>query len=434
MLLSSGGIRVIEAEVSSNRGVTYPLWLRRCIRVLITLLFAPAMLAHGAASADDDTLSSDLPEKDVLATLASLQSGQSMLLPKAKVVGDFNDEALRHRLHETGPRGRDFCVKAVWAPDRERALFAGANHGAPHRLNDVWEYDLATNTWHLLYAPDPSVLRGNSEAYEAVRETREHVVPGDPGEAEETVTLVHTSRGGPAHLSHTYWGLAYDPGRRMLMWNLLYANRGGSYDGPPIWAFSPEDQVWEPVLYSKPRVRGTGIMASEYVAPLGGIVWYGASWQRPGMWIQPSDGGGFIDLQPNDGLNPYRCTECPGVNAVMTVDDREGIIIAVSENRTYHYDIEANQWSMVVDGGSEDVPYGHYARSVFGYDPASGVALLYNRAAPGTVWAYDSVARSWTNHQVSGPDGPTRKIIGYVDPQRHVLIVIDRRDVWVYRH
>ena len=37
---------------------------------------------------------------------------------------------------------------------RTRALFAGANHGSPHRLNDVWEFDLPSLTWAMLYAPD----------------------------------------------------------------------------------------------------------------------------------------------------------------------------------------------------------------------------------------------------------------------------------------
>jgi hypothetical protein len=42
----------------------------------------------------------------------------------------------------------------VWAPERKRALYCGANHGVPHRLNDVWEFDLPSLSWVMLYAPD----------------------------------------------------------------------------------------------------------------------------------------------------------------------------------------------------------------------------------------------------------------------------------------
>jgi hypothetical protein len=29
----------------------------------------------------------------------------------------------------------------------------------PHKINDVWEYDLASNTWVLLWEPDPDTNR-----------------------------------------------------------------------------------------------------------------------------------------------------------------------------------------------------------------------------------------------------------------------------------
>ena len=70
------------------------------------------------------------------------------------MLGDFNDTARRYNLHKTGPLARDFTLKMVWAPERKRVLFCGANHGVPHRLNDVWEFDLAALTWVMLYAPD----------------------------------------------------------------------------------------------------------------------------------------------------------------------------------------------------------------------------------------------------------------------------------------
>ena len=65
------------------------------------------------------------------------QLPQAVLLGQAKVMGDFNDTARKYNLHKTGPLARDFTLKMVWALERKRALYCGANHGVPHRLNDV---------------------------------------------------------------------------------------------------------------------------------------------------------------------------------------------------------------------------------------------------------------------------------------------------------
>ncbi|WP_439628308.1 hypothetical protein [Gemmata sp.] len=90
----------------------------------------------------------------VLKKLAALKPNQAVLLGKADVVGVFNGTAKKYDLHRTGPKGCDFTIKMCWAPDRKRGLFCGANHGVPHRLNDVWEFDLPSLSWAMLYAPD----------------------------------------------------------------------------------------------------------------------------------------------------------------------------------------------------------------------------------------------------------------------------------------
>jgi len=89
-------------------------------------------------------------------------------------------------------------------PDRKRAFFCGANHGSPHRFNDAWEYDLASNTWVLLYTPDYND-RGPITDYD-----------------KKTLVLdkgwLRTKKGGPAHPAHTWWGLTYDPKMRAALW------------------------------------------------------------------------------------------------------------------------------------------------------------------------------------------------------------------------
>lgn len=94
-------------------------------------------------------------------------------------------------MQETGPTGRDFTIKMAWMPDRKRAFFCGANHGSPHRLNDAWEYDLASNAWVLLYTPDYND-RGPITEYDKAT-----LVLNDG--------WLRTRKGGPAHPGHTWW-------------------------------------------------------------------------------------------------------------------------------------------------------------------------------------------------------------------------------------
>src|SRR5262245_41005414 len=79
------------------------------------------------------------PDPEVTKILDGLGDNSLAVLPPTKVTGEFNDLARLFQLDKRGPMGRDFTIKMVWAPERRRALFCGANHGSPHRLNDCWE-------------------------------------------------------------------------------------------------------------------------------------------------------------------------------------------------------------------------------------------------------------------------------------------------------
>jgi len=143
---------------------------RSILRAPLSLL----MLSPPVARADEA----------ILKRLASMPPNHGLRLGEARLVGDFNEVARRFDLHKTGPRSRDFCRKMAWAPERQRALFAGANHGSPHRLNDVWEFDLAAMAWTLLYAPD------NPRTYGGLGPDASDVVFRDG--------VVQKRRGGPA--------------------------------------------------------------------------------------------------------------------------------------------------------------------------------------------------------------------------------------------
>lgn len=109
------------------------------------------------------TLAEDAAQK-----LKSLPANRAVLLGSASVVGEFNDVARQFELHKTGPRGRDFTIKMVWAPERQRALFCGANHAVPHRLNDVWEFDSGRSNGRCCM---PQIIRAIISAWAKTRRT-----------------------------------------------------------------------------------------------------------------------------------------------------------------------------------------------------------------------------------------------------------------------
>jgi hypothetical protein len=212
--------------------------------------------------------------------LAALKANQAVLLGKADVVGTFNDTARKYDLHKTGPRGRDFTIKMCWAPERKRALFCGANHGVPHRLNDVWEFDLPSLSWILLYEPD--LPRGYMD------------LGKDFSDVEFKNGLLRTKRGGPAVIAHTWWGLTYDPRHQALLFmNTWVTERkkavqalGGDpaelYNGPPLWAFYPAKREWKPFKAEKPYPVAIFGGMLEYVPELGGSIWHANNWQMRG--------------------------------------------------------------------------------------------------------------------------------------------------------
>ncbi len=405
---------------------------RRMLPGLAMIAAAIIPLAHVAPVAAAETADDPAP----LRVVAGLDRHESAMLPPARILGDFNAVARRHNLDKKGPGYRNFCSRMAWAPDRRRAFFAGANHGVPHRLNDIWEYDLAENAWHLLYAPDPSVRSQNRERLKEVWELREHAVRNDRGEVVDRVSLMHTERGGPAHLTHTYWGFTYDPGRRAVLWYIFRGNRQGSYKGLSLWSFRAESKQWKPLLSPSPRPRNGGISALEYVPALDGVVSYSATWQAPGMWFLPSDSRAWRELRPNGGKRLRDCRNCPSRQAVMVHVPGERMLVAVDGTRTYHYLIDENRWELVVNEPeeSEAVPQGHFGSSVFGHDPGSDRLLMYSPESHPYVWAYDPDATEWTRWMPEGPPPPSGNVIGYVDPAREVLVLNQNRRVWVYRH
>lgn len=365
-------------------------------------------------------------------TLSSLQENHAVVLGRAQVSGDFNDIARGYRLNVTGPRSRDYSLKMVWAPERKTALFAGANHGVPHRLNDVWEFDLAQMEWRLLYEPD------NSRSYLGLG--------SDASDVQFRDGILITKRGGPAVIGHTWSGLTYDPERKRMLFmstwvtkqddavKMLGGDPGARFRGPPLWAFDPQTRKWEFLETARPWPKAPFGAMLEYVPELHGAVWHMNNWEMRATWLYRSEPATWTDLKANSAAKDIG-PQAPGRELVGYYDPVRKIVVAQWKQNTFHFDPKTRTWSRVLsETGAQAAPTGHDARTVFYHDAASGHGLLVDLAAK-KVWAYDPDATKWTALKPEGDPMPSgKRMLAYADPARNVLVVIDDTTVWAYRY
>jgi hypothetical protein len=373
------------------------------------------------------------PKPAVADKLAALRPNHGVLLGKAEVVGEFNATARKYELDKTGPRGRDYSIKMCWAPDRNRALFCGANHAVPHRLNDVWEFDLPSLTWAMLYPPD--LPRGYLD------------LGKDASDVEFKDGVLVTQRGGPAVIAHTWWGLTYDPRHKALLFmNTWVTDRKKAvrdlgddpallYEGPSLWAFLPAEKKWK--VFKTPKPYPVPIFGGmlEYIPELGGSVWHANNWQMHGTWFHDFEKDTWADLKANGGGKAFD-QQAPEPEQVGYYDPKRKIVVAHRHYDTFHFDVVKDEWKKVLTGSKDDgrTPYGHDARSVLYHDPASGYGLLV-QFETNAAWAYDPDKPSWTKLALEGDPMPTgSKRLAYVDPASNVLVVIDGTTVWAYRY
>ena len=367
----------------------------------------------------------------VLEKLKALKPNHGVLLGKAAVVGEFNDTARKYNLHQTGPMGRDFTIKMVWAPERRRVLFCGANHAVPHRLNDVWEFDLGALTWAMLYAPDlPRDYTGLGK---------------DASDVEFKDGIFITKRGGPGIIGHTWWGLTYDPERReMLFLNTWVTEEkkaaqrlGGDptqlYAGPPLWAFSPATRTWKMLKTTPPFPRSIFGGMLEYVPELRGSIWHANNWQMHGTWLYDAKTNGWRDLKTNGNAKEFE-QQSPEPEQVGYYDPQRSLVIVHRHRATHHFNPRMNEWKKMDAGAPEQVPHGHDAYAPMCHDSASGHGLLVEFKTH-ALWAYNPDKPAWTLLQPEGdkmPEGGKR--LAYFDPVHKVLVILNGTTVWAYRY
>lgn len=386
-------------------------------------LILSALLLAGAAHGAPD---------EVVAALADLAPNQAVYLGDAEVVGDFNEVARRFDLDHTGPLRRDYSLKMVWAPERHQAIYLGANHGKPHRLNDVWSFDLRALEWTLLYAPDlPRDYRG-------LGEDASDVVLHDG--------VLMTRRGGPAIIGHGWSSVTYDAARRkVLFMNAWPANRNqiatrlkrsaDEIDSSlPMWTFDPAQKSWAYLKTGTPQPPPAYGALLEFNPEGGGAIYHGNDWQLRGTWWLDSASDTWVRLLPKKGDRTFS-RNAPGRELVGYFDPRRELLICRAGKRTFRFDPKAQAWTAVPDGKGSPatLPGGHDARNVFLFDSATGRGLLVD-LSNASIHAFDPDRSEWKALDPDGPPMPDgERMLAYFDHRDQVLVVIDERRVWAYR-
>ena len=420
-------------------------------------------------------------DPEIVAALDALPAGGSLLLPKLRVECGGDE---RFGFARFGPGQRDYCNKMPYAPERETALYAGGNHMVPHRMNDVWEFHLGSNTWHLLHAPDG----GNAGAHKAAYFLTSRTLVRDP-DAEldekqrgqiaayrewwgEHVEFedghLQTKTGGPIMPAHTWDGFTYDAAAKKMLWGMGASPAGqlsthARFTGKPVehwetkadpgytpmWTFDPQAKRWEHYRTAKSRAALRGMGASmTYLPDSKRTLWYVAAQNVSPhafeMWSYDAVADEWNELKPNGGKSISELSKnegvAPGSELQAAYSPKHRKLVAVLENDTFVYDVQNDRWSKVATDGRI---FGHDAKSVFGYDPGSDQFLL--AFPPGgkgkdlKLAVFSLADEKWRIVEPGGAGAipPTKygSYAGYFDPKHGVFVVqgryVDR--VWVYR-
>ncbi|MCW8131322.1 MAG: hypothetical protein KIS92_13315 [Planctomycetota bacterium] len=377
------------------------------------------------------------PDAELLAKIEALPDNTWMKLPPCKTTGDMGILNKDPDYKRTGPRVRDYCNKMVWAPERKRALYCGGGHNI-HPYNDVWEYDLASNTWICLYGADPAPPRTvTGKEDEAEAWFKAHAVFKDG--------VVRTPRGGPLRPCHTWWSLCYDPDQKRMLFleshkGLVFTDRNlmakalgldpkdpllrvyGSGAGDAwLFAFYPESGQWKEVYTQVPKAYESSCM--EYL-PEARTIW----WNSGQTYLFDAAAKAW-KAQPKGG---------PGAGAESVYDPDTKQVIATAGLTTWVYSCAQNAWTLAQkdapDGGCVPV-------STFCYDSTARQCVLYTGLTVKTkpeltgmrLWLYDVKANAWTRPEPRGETPKVGNIAGYYDPERNVTVIYSNGETWVYR-
>ncbi len=454
-----------------------------CTRAIVALI-ALSTIARLCLAADSKP--APFPYRDdpvILKAMENLGDRASLALPKFTV--DAASDI--YGCQVVGPVTRGYTMRMVYAPERQTALYHGGDHQTI-RSNDVWEFHLGSNTWHMIFEPDG----GNHGPMKDVllflaRRLREK--PDQPMSEEErkqfeevrpwwkaNIVLkdgyLTTTHGGPILPGHTWDTLVYEPNRRIMIHGTgAYCSDAAvlqsRYSGVPlaevekqidksyssIWMFDPLAKKWiihkRPASGVMPELNGMGATMC-YISDLKRVIYYVAAQNVSPhsymMWSWDVVTNEWIELKPNGGKRisdlVLREKIAPMEEQQTAYSPKHKQMVAVIGSFTFAYDVVKNEWVKLND----QVPIeAHDAKTMFAYDSVNDVFLLTDGNKEGKVAVFSLGENKWELITPKGDGCPPSDYgagkywaqpKGYYDPRLNVLVVhggmTDR--VWVYRH
>lgn len=407
--------------------------------MIISLVVLTMDLKKGVAS--DQAIAPSVkpelaPDRELLAKIAALPDNTWLKLPPCRTTGDMGVLNKDPDYKRTGPRVRDYCNKMVWASERQRALYCGGGHNI-HPWNDVWEFDLASNTWVCLYGADPAPPRfGPGKEAESEAWYKAHAVVKDG--------VIRTPRGGPLRPCHTWWSLCYDSDRKRMLFveshKGLFATDKAmlarahhldlkdptlrTYGSGPgeAWLFSfyPETGEWKEVLTRMPKAGESSNL--EYLPDQKSLWWLSGKTYR-------------YEASQNEWTPVGK--ESLRLGGVSAYDPESKKVVAVVGLQTWVFSCVTNTWTLAQDNAPDG---GYVPTSTFCYDSAAKRFILYTHLklqdkpdAGARLWWYDVKENRWTAPAPSGDSPKVTGVAGYYDPARNVTVVYNNRETWVYR-
>lgn len=406
--------------------------------IVLTLVAALLVVTQSYVSASDGKQAIEPrlePNPAILKIIEGLGENQSVLLPALKTMGPITAAMKKFGMHTNGPKTRDYCRKWVWAADRKRAFFCGANAGVPHRFNDVWEYDLASNTWVLLYEPD-----ADFNAVRRMKPEQKKAFFNRVGKVEDGILM--TSRGAPFDPIHSWWQITYDSEMHALLWVMGNQNKCGHphrknaipWGKVEMWAYYPFEKRWGYFRPGKKHPPGQNASILEYMPDRKRVLWYTNTWR--GSTVSYFTGAtktwenvlGKKDIQKNPN--------CPGSEAIAAYDTDNKLLVVhygggthkgkPRPKATYHFDPEKKTWKRMF--ASQNGPDGLDMRASMTYDANAKRCFVIHTA----LWSYAAGEKKWTQHKPDGPKPPNGMLC--YNPEHNVLMIKGGgKRVWIYR-
>ncbi|MCW8133861.1 MAG: hypothetical protein KIS92_26170 [Planctomycetota bacterium] len=367
-----------------------------------------------------------------------------------------------HGALKNGPGRRDYGNKMAYAPDRGTALYCGANHGSPHRLNDVWEFHLASNTWRMICAPGTNATAFR-ELQNAERKLKDEIAKGaDAEKAKAELEAVYAkmktwyegvevkdgylqdkANGGPVQPWHTWDGLTYDEKAKRLYWaeldsdnfkdekNRVHRNLTRAYarvtgqdpeklvaelkPGSSMYMYDPAQRRWFKQLGQEPFpiMRGMGGTLN-YIPDLDKTIWYACVGNTPGgydegMWAYDAKTNTWENLVPGGTISGLmRQKKAPSEEIQAAYSGKHKKLVVVNKEMTFVFDFSSKTWIRVADNPG----HGYDSHSVFAYDSQADVCLLLSKKGgawaktPWKIAAYNIAADTWEEVEIQGAPLP----------------------------